>query len=246
MKSGYKEDLAYVHDVGFGDYARSAAPVLLRTLLRAGIRGGLIVDLGCGSGILAQTLISAGYDVLGVDLSPAMLELAHRKAPGAKFVRGSLLKTKLPACEAVISIGECLNYTFDHNDDAALARFFARVFKALRPGGVLIFDIAEPGQIGPGMPARRWLEGPDWAILLERTENGKKRTFTRRMVIFRKIGGGMYRRSEELHRIRLLRRAGIRDELARAGFKVRLLRNWHSPLAHGHAAFVAVKPKRGR
>ncbi len=242
MKTGYKEDLAYVHDVGFGEYARSAAPVLLRILRGAGIRSGLVVDLGCGSGILAERLVRAGYAVLGVDLSASMLQLARRKAPQALFVRGSLLRVKLPACEAVISIGECLNYTFDRNSNTSIARFFRRVYGALRPGGVLVFDIAEPGQIGPGMPARRWLEGKDWAILLDRAEDATRCAFTRRMTIFRKIGE-TYRRSEEAHRIRLFRRAELRASLVRAGFTVRLLPNWHSPMPRGHVAFVATKPR---
>jgi len=46
----YDEDLAYVHDVGFGDFARSVAPGVLEILRRSGITGGLVVDLGCGSG----------------------------------------------------------------------------------------------------------------------------------------------------------------------------------------------------
>jgi hypothetical protein len=43
---GYREDLAYIHDSGFGDYARKAAPGLLRILARNRIGAGLVVDLG--------------------------------------------------------------------------------------------------------------------------------------------------------------------------------------------------------
>ncbi len=242
MKPGYNQDLAYVHDAGFGDYARQAAPVLLQVLRRAGIRDGLIVDLGCGSGILAEKLVHSGYEVLGVDLSPAMLRLARRRAPQARFLCGSLLRVELPPCAAVISIGECLNYTFDRNTDAALAQFFRRVHTALRPGGVFVFDIAEPGQISPMMPKQRWLEGEDWSILLERSEDAKRHTFTRSMIIFRKLGA-RWRRSEEVHRIRLFRRADIRKQLEHAGFTVQLIRNWPSPLPRGHAGFVATKPR---
>jgi hypothetical protein len=54
MKAWYREDLAYIHDVGFGDFALGSAPGILRILARNGIREGLVVDLGCGSGLWAR------------------------------------------------------------------------------------------------------------------------------------------------------------------------------------------------
>ncbi len=246
MRCGYSSDLAYIHDTGFGDFARSAAPRLLAILRGARIRRGFVMDLGCGSGILASELSRAGYEVLGVDLSRPMLALARKRAPRAQFVRGSLLRVKLPPCDAVVSIGECLNYTFDRNSDRTLARLFERVYAALRPGGVFAFDIAGPGQISAALPARRWLQGGDWAILLDRSEDKRRLTFTRRMTIFRKVGR-LYRRSEEMHRIRLLKATNIRRQLARAGFAVRTLPSFgKTVLAPGYVAFVATKPSAGR
>ncbi|MFY9574661.1 MAG: class I SAM-dependent methyltransferase, partial [Blastocatellia bacterium] len=65
MKGSYKDDLAYIHDTGFGDFARTAAPGLLEILRTNRIVTGLVVDLGCGSGLWAQALSRAGYEVLG-------------------------------------------------------------------------------------------------------------------------------------------------------------------------------------
>ena len=87
----YKDDLAYIHDVGFGDFAKNAAPELLAILRQRGLTDGLVVDLGCGSGLWAEELCQAGYDVLGVDISPAMIEIARRRAPRARFEVGSFL-----------------------------------------------------------------------------------------------------------------------------------------------------------
>ena len=83
--TGYSDDLAYIHDSGYGDFARGAAPALLRALRTSGFQSGLVVDLGCGSGIWAQRLLDAGYKVLGLDISPAMVRLARKKArmPGS-------------------------------------------------------------------------------------------------------------------------------------------------------------------
>src|SRR5689334_16023148 len=114
--AGYSEDLAYIHDAGYGDFARGAAPAALKTLRARGIATGLVVDLGCGSGIWAQALLAAGYDVLGIDISPTMIRLARRKAPGARFLTGSLFSMSLPACAAVTAMGECVNYAFDRRN----------------------------------------------------------------------------------------------------------------------------------
>ena len=61
---GYEDDLAYIHDPGFGGFARQTAPELLKILRQAGIQQGLVVDLGCGSGIWPAKLVKAGYRVV--------------------------------------------------------------------------------------------------------------------------------------------------------------------------------------
>jgi 2-polyprenyl-3-methyl-5-hydroxy-6-metoxy-1,4-benzoquinol methylase len=65
----YEADLAYIHDTGFGEFARNSAPYLLNLFRRNGITEGRVVDLGCGSGIWARELTDSGYQVVGVDLS---------------------------------------------------------------------------------------------------------------------------------------------------------------------------------
>jgi len=110
---GYRKDLAYIHDAGFRDYALNAAPGLLQMLRKNGVTDGLVVDLGCGSGRWAAELNRAGYRVLGVDQSAAMIGLARKIAPNSRFKIASLLRASLPFCDAITSIGECLNYCFD-------------------------------------------------------------------------------------------------------------------------------------
>src|SRR5262245_1645681 len=97
----YHEDLAYIHDVGHGDFARDAAPGVLEIFRSSSIHVGLVVDLGCGSGIWAEELVLAGYNVLGVDISAAMLALARGRVPSAEFRLGSFLDINLPRCVAV-------------------------------------------------------------------------------------------------------------------------------------------------
>lgn len=59
MEGFYKEDLAFIHDVGFRDYALKSAPGILKILHDYQIQSGLVVDLGCGSGLWAKELILA-------------------------------------------------------------------------------------------------------------------------------------------------------------------------------------------
>ena len=81
----YTDDLAYIHDVGFGEFALKSAPGLLNILRQRKIFAGLVVDLGCGSGLWARELTQAGYDVLGIEQSAAMIEIARKKTPKARF-----------------------------------------------------------------------------------------------------------------------------------------------------------------
>jgi SAM-dependent methyltransferase len=239
--TAYQEDLAYIHDVGFGFRSNGAAPEILRILRRHGIMQGLVVDLGCGSGIWAKELIRSGYEVLGVDQSVAMIRLARKKALGAKFVRSSFLDVRLLPCSAVTSLGECFNYLFDaKNGIKELTKLFSRVYDALRGGGVLVFDIAQPGQLPPSQQIRSF-SGPDWVIYREGEEDRPRKILTRRMTIFRKVGQ-FYRRSEEIHCLKLYRGTDLARILRDIGFSVRLMRGYGKYRLKGNrVAIVATK-----
>jgi SAM-dependent methyltransferase len=241
MTKAYKDDLAYIHDVGFGDFARTSAPWLLETMHTNGIDNGLVVDLGCGSGIWASELSHAGYDVLGIDISPAMIEIARKRVPRGEFRTETLLSAELPGCQAVTSLGECLNYLFDEaNSIAQLRRLFDRVYSALRPGGLFVFDIAEPGR-GKG-PRQKHRQCEDWAVLVEVDEDPATNRLTRRITTFRKRGNS-YVRDEEVHVLQLYRRSDVAKELRRAGFRVRTLSGYgEQSMLAGCVGFMARKP----
>ena len=243
MTEWYREDLAYIHDVGHAEFALESAPGILEILAQNGIRDGLVVDLGCGSGLWARVLADAGYRVLGIDISEAMIELSRERMPEAEFRVGSLFEVEIPPCAAVTAVGEVLNYLFDpENEDRGLARLFRRVYDALAPGGVFVFDVLGPGQVPPGATARGFRVGEDWAVLSEREEDAERGTLVRRIVSFRKVGEH-YRRDDEVHRVRLYAPEELSAELGWIGFEVRMMRSYGGyPLAEGHAAFVARKP----
>lgn len=237
----YQSDLAYIHDTGFGAFAKGLAPGLLKLLRQHGLTGGLVVDLGCGSGIWASELVKAGYQVLGVDLSPAMIELARQRVPQAQFHVDSFLSFPLPVCQAVTALGEVFNYRFDpRNSLPALRRVCKGIFAALTPGGLLVFDVAQPGR-SKGL-TQRFVEGKDWTCLVEFRHDVAKQQLTRRIVSFRQVGD-TYRRQEEIHPQQLYPRTKIAEMLRGIGYRVRPMRSYgNHPLHPKVVAFAARKP----
>lgn len=238
---GYGSDVAFIHDAAFGDWAREGSAALLGRLRAAGCDEGLIVDLGCGSGITAALLTESGYRVFGIDQSRAMLELARRRAPPAEFVCASVFEVELPLCQAVVAIGEVFNYLFDASADAErLQGLFGRVFDALAPGGLFVFDVARAGRV-PGGKASAFKRAADWAILYEASEEGS--LLTRHITTFRRRGE-LFERTEETHQLRLHVPFRISSALIASGFEVEVGdRFGEAPLAPGLAVFVATKPR---
>jgi hypothetical protein len=115
------------------------------------------------------------------------------------------------------------------------------VFEALQPGGLFLFDIAEPGRERGG-PRRDWSDGPDWTLCLEASEDHAARTLERRITVFRRVDGD-YRRSDELHRLRLYEVPAVLDALEVAGFEARRLGAYGSAVhfGRGHSGFLATK-----
>jgi SAM-dependent methyltransferase len=199
-----------------------------------------VVELGCGDGTTAQALVDAGHDVLGIDQSAALVALARERAPRATFRVGSFVDTELPGdCDAVLAVGEVLGYLLDERGgEDALDGVIARAAAALRPGGLLMFDLAGPGRAGAAAE-RSWLEGDGWAVLVE--TSAAREELRRRIVAFRELADGRFRRSEELHRLRLHRPSDVLARLRAAGFAATTLPRGYAgeALPRGMTAFAA-------
>jgi SAM-dependent methyltransferase len=241
--SAYREDLAYIHDAGFGRFAHGAAALLLEELTRQGVDRGLVIDMGCGSGILSEALAGRGFDLLGIDLSPALIARARKRVPDGVFRVESLLTAQLPPSVAVAIVGECVNYLFDEKHSVeGVRQVLRRAFEALTPGGLLVFDAAEPGRV-PGGTVRSWAEGEDWAVLVSTQEDRQQRLLTRHITSFRKVGE-LYRRDHEVHQLRLLPHEQVERWLRDIGFQTRLLAAYGAvPLPTGLVGFLARKPE---
>jgi SAM-dependent methyltransferase len=91
------------YDTVAGSYAEqmrdalAAAPFLLAALglfadLVHAAGGGPAADVGCGPGHVTAHLRGLGVDAFGIDLSPAMIEVARRDHPGLRFTVGSIVR----------------------------------------------------------------------------------------------------------------------------------------------------------
>lgn len=240
--NAYREDLAYIHHIGHGALARAAAPTLASELSRVGLATGTIVDLGCGSGILARHLTDAGYAIVGFDVSDAMVAIARTHVPNAEFHVESFVTARIPSCVGVAAIGEVLNYGFDDgNDPSARRQLFARVYKALAPNGVLLFDMAGFGRLSPGAPRQSFREGEDWAVLVETALDETTKVLTRQITSFRQVGQ-MYRRATETHRLQLVDPAEVLESLRSVGFHAEMLGQYGGDLLPpGLVGFLARK-----
>jgi SAM-dependent methyltransferase len=242
----YGPDQSSIHDARFGDLARDAASFLAVQLDAAGLHRGTVVDLGCGSGILAGLLGDAGYDVVGVDISADMIALARKNAPRATLHVGSMLDLELPPAVAVTAIGEALNYATDPRAGVdELSRLAARVHDTLAPGGVFLFDVAGPGRHGPD--GIKFHDHEDWFLANRVEESADHATLHRRITIFMDTGDGRYRRSDEHHVLRLYEPEALMELLTHAGFTAEFLTSYGATTASTPLAgwtVVLARPAR--
>jgi len=239
MKSFYAADLAYVHDQGYLAFAAAAAPGILRILSRCCSRGDRVVEIGCGSGGFTQRLAGAGYKVLAVDISGAMLALARQKVPTAAFSRASFYRYKPPRSSAIVALGECVNYmqAGRGNHISSVKAFFRRAHQALPPGGLLIFDFLEAD---PSRPRRTAVHnsGADWMVFVEGAIVGR---VLRRKITTVRLVGGRFREAIEVHRQYLYHRKEITSLLEKTGFSVTIRTGYGAfPLKKGHRVALAV------
>ena len=108
-----------------------------------GVEDGLVLDLGCGTGSLTELLADRGYDMIGVDYSEEMLELAlDKRVESGKdilYLCQDMREFELyGTVAAVVSICDCMNYITEPED---LVTVFELVNNYLDPGGIFIFDM---------------------------------------------------------------------------------------------------------
>jgi SAM-dependent methyltransferase len=197
MGTYYRADLALIHHLGFGFHADDCAPGILELLGTVRDANGLVVELGCGSGLLTKYLVDAGHRVLATDASPAMLDIARAYAPGVAELRQVVLPDDpIPEADAIVSIGHVLSYL---PDEAAIERALVAIAGALRPGGVVAIDLCDLAYAAArSEPATLAWKHDDCALITETFVPTPDR-FVRQMATFMPNPDGSWRRDDERH-----------------------------------------------
>jgi SAM-dependent methyltransferase len=103
-----------------------------------------LLDLGVGTGRELTSLLDAGYEVTGVDVSPAMLERCARRARPIALVETDFW-APLPFGDRSFDAGVALHGTLAHPpDDGALPALARELRRLLRPGGVFVVEVPSP------------------------------------------------------------------------------------------------------
>lgn len=216
----YRADLARIHHLGFGFHAERCAAGILALLEPVLERQGLVVELGCGSGLLTRYLVDAGHRVIATDASPAMLELARDHARGADEIRQLVLPNDpIPDADAIVSVGHALNYL---PSATAIDRSLIAAAEALRRDGLLAIDLCDltyaEAEHVPDVKA--WVE-QDWALITLRSRPTPDR-FVRQMATFTRNDDGSWRRDDERHDNILIDTTSVPALLAKHGVDARV------------------------
>ncbi|MBR3645786.1 MAG: class I SAM-dependent methyltransferase [Lachnospiraceae bacterium] len=119
----------------WGDY-------LKELLTEYGVNDGIVLDMGCGTGSITQILSKAGYDMIGIDNSQDMLNMAMEKRGDDESILYLLQDMRefelYGTVAAVVSICDSINYIDEYED---LVQVFKLVNNYLDPKGVFIFDL---------------------------------------------------------------------------------------------------------
>jgi SAM-dependent methyltransferase len=213
----YRHDLALVHHRGFGFHAEACAPGILALLEPVRRREGLVLEIGCGSGLLTEHLVDAGHRVWATDASPAMLDLARQVAPGAEEItRLTLPDDPVPPADAIVGVGHALNYLGSLEEINASLRSLAR---ALAPGGVLAIDLCDLDWGRSHTDGDLGRVGNDWAIITRFSLPSADR-YVREMTTFVREDDGTWRRDDERHDNILVDTSAIPALLAAEGLEV--------------------------
>ncbi|WBQ08171.1 class I SAM-dependent methyltransferase [Kribbella sp. CA-293567] len=141
MSEGYVEGFAQAYDQFWQPYPTKSAASLLKLLQSAAPDARAVLDIGCGTGIVAQHLVRAGYAVTGLDKSPAMLARAReRLGESAVLIEGDAadfaVDEQFPVAVSTYDIPNHLP------DLERIADYLRCVYRAVSPGGLFVFDIA--------------------------------------------------------------------------------------------------------
>lgn len=201
----------FMDNIPYGEWCE----YLTGLLKEYGIDKGLVLDMGCGTGSLTEQLSEAGYDMIGIDNSEEMLEIAlDKKAESGRDILYLLQDMRefelYGTVAAVVSICDSMNYILTYED---LVEVFKLVNNYLDPGGIFIFDLNTEYKYRELLADSTIAENRDegsfiWDNFYDEEEHLNEYDLT----LFIKEKEGLYRKYEEVH----YQRAYSLDEIRRA------------------------------
>lgn len=166
-----------------------------------GVESGILLDLGCGTGNVTELLAAEGYDMIGVDNSDEMLNIAIKKREKSGhdilYLNQDMREFELyGTVKAIISICDSMNYITDEED---LLEVFRLVNNYLDPQGIFIFDmntIYKYKSIGDSVIAENREEG---SFIWENTYYEEEQINEYDLTLFIKDGHNKYDKYCENH-----------------------------------------------
>lgn len=181
-----------------------------------------ILELGCGSGNMTQQLLDRGYEVVGIDCSFEMLEMAREKM--ANYGERLILIEQdiremdfaIYEIDCVLSANDTFNYILEEEE---LGEIFDFVWKHLKKGGYFVFDISSPYKLSKVLGDNTFGESfEDSCYLWENYYDEEERLLTMDINIFVKEKERLYQRMIETHYQRAHDPMGLYHLLLKAGF----------------------------
>ena len=195
---------------------------LVRELQSFGIRDGLVLELGCGTGTVCEKLAEAGYDMTGIDVSTDMLNVAEEKRLESGlpilYLCQDMREFELyGTMRAVVSVCDTMNYLLDRADFVTTLKL---VNNYLDPGGVFIFDLKTLHFYRDVLGTRTMgSAGDDAAYIWENAFDETSAVNEYRMTFFEEQEDGRYERFEELHVQRAWTEEEVRGMAEEAGMQ---------------------------
>lgn len=218
--------------------------MLNRLLLTRLAPGARVLDVCCGTGTVARSLVRRGFRVTGVDASEEMLRYSIRDVPEAEFLAADARAFRLPSVfDAAICTFDSLSYFIGPHD---LDRVFSNVNHALQAGGLFVFDVSlEEAYKGEWGRSCSIVEN-DEAYFVRGSYDDSNRIGRTLITGFHRNGGWV--RNDVQFLTRCHGQSEILDGLTRAGFTdIQCHRsdedtNLRAEIGCGRACFVAAKP----
>lgn len=224
----------YMENVPYEEWAAH----LIERLISYGIKDGIVVDLGCGTGVMTRLLRDAGYDMIGIDGSEDMLEEAREAeylAMEDAFSEEEVFaedRSILYLCQdmremelygtvaAIVSVCDCINYITEPED---LLKVFKLANNYLEERGYFIFDINSEYKYETLLADRIFAENSDDGSFIWENEYDPKTRINEYDLTLYILDddetGNSYSRYEEVHRQRAYKVEEICSLLEKAGME---------------------------